>query len=275
MIQIQVNSQELERIDDGDVVRQSIQYLQCKFTFSSDWDDVSKKALFWKCDETTVYDADINNDGIAQVPDNVANENPFYISVVGVRMNGDTEVKRITTNKVKVKNKTAGYSNNISDSSITPPTQYDKFLGNIQTLKEDFESKYEAQLGKLEHDLVGHIMNDWVHTTDEDAIVYNREKRVVDYTKQVELKPFVDTFADYFETHPGVWSVKTVDDKVEYETEYYFEMNISQPTTDIELIYNDETIDDLIWIGDTDYTTGHTYAFYIRDGIVVVEDRGE
>lgn len=118
-----VQNQTITRIDSNPVVADSRNYLHASFTFSSDWADIDKVAVFW-VDLETPYNIAIE-DGKCLVPWEVLNTGVFYISVYGGNL--------ITANVCKVKVDKSGYYEGGSGEEPTP-TIYDRINRVIDKL---------------------------------------------------------------------------------------------------------------------------------------------
>ncbi|MCC8151985.1 MAG: hypothetical protein LIO96_11170 [Lachnospiraceae bacterium] len=79
------------------IVRGSKQYLQAKFNFSDDWSGMAKVAEFCPKTSSETFSVLIKDD-ICMVPDEVTDDNVWYIRLVGKK--GETY---ICTNELKIK----------------------------------------------------------------------------------------------------------------------------------------------------------------------------
>lgn len=109
MIQLVLNKQNLSRVDNNDVYSKTSNYLQCQFTFDSDWYKYTKYVSFNNI-EVTIPDTNIVN-----IPnDAIDNHNTIEITVYGKY---DDSI--ITTGKIIVDILESGYS-----GSETPVSDY-------------------------------------------------------------------------------------------------------------------------------------------------------
>jgi len=117
-----VNNQKITRLDNNEVVEKSRNYLTCAFSFSDDWKDVKKTALFTSASGES-YEVILEED-TCLVPWEVINNPHFTVSVVG----GD----RITANKIVINVLKSGYCEGKTPSEPTPDV-YTQLINSIET----------------------------------------------------------------------------------------------------------------------------------------------
>lgn len=113
----------LESVEKN-VVANSLKYLTCKFSFSEDWDGLTKTAIFISA-KGDVYNQILNDDACV-VPWEVIEHPYFIVSVFG----GD----RITANKVTVEVTKSGYMKGKTPQAPTPDV-YQQILKKIEDIE--------------------------------------------------------------------------------------------------------------------------------------------
>lgn len=108
-----VDNQIIERTDDFEIVADSVNYLELKFTFTEDWTGFTKLISFKYC--MTVVSTALDEHDVAVVPFEVIKNPGFIFSLVG-----NKDDVRITTNVEKVNLKRSGFE---EGSSPLPPSR--------------------------------------------------------------------------------------------------------------------------------------------------------
>jgi len=127
-LKFNVTNQTLRRTDSENVVSDSVNYLTANFTFSEDWDQCQKTAIFKHItsDPLTVI---IAEDGTCTIPWEVIKAYDFSVSVFGTSDKG-----LITTNTVTVKMSQSGYLQGRSPIDPTPDI-YSQLLTRIDEIQ--------------------------------------------------------------------------------------------------------------------------------------------
>jgi hypothetical protein len=132
-LDFKVEEQTLRLVSKQTVVADSLNYLTCKFEFSSEWDNIGKTAVFVSPTDA-VYTVILENDR-CDVPWEVIQSPSFQVSVFG----GD----RITANLITVNVTKSGYFE--GDFSEEPtPDMYTQLLDRLNKLE-----KVETGLSKI------------------------------------------------------------------------------------------------------------------------------
>lgn len=134
-----VEEQTLHLVSLKKVVADSVDYLTCKFTFSEDWDGVTKSATFFPT-KGEPYTQILEDDGCV-VPHEVIKTPLFKVSVFG----GDL----ITTNKVIVGVVESGY---VIGETPKPPTPdvYAQILNKVSESEKNTEDALKTVEEKVE-----------------------------------------------------------------------------------------------------------------------------
>ncbi|MFR3727637.1 hypothetical protein [Lacrimispora sp.] len=125
ILDFHVNKQKLIRADTEQPAAQSMQYLVCRFIFSSeDWANMEKHAVFKRYlgGNSDAYTVPLNNEGDAIVPAEVITAKGFEVSVYGYN-----DGQRITTNKIYVPVHETGYEQG-GTPSTPAPALYEQLL---------------------------------------------------------------------------------------------------------------------------------------------------
>lgn len=135
MVQIVVNNQMMKRTDNEQLFNKSINYLACKFSFNSDWDNLKKYVSY------NGFEVEIDDNNIALIPKDAIDEKKELI----ISVYGKSEDKLITTGKVVININESGYT-----GSEEPVQDYKDLY--IKTL-EDLEIA-NNEITSLENDKV-------------------------------------------------------------------------------------------------------------------------
>ena len=128
-----VRNQQIERLESNLVVSGSKNYLHAKFTFTKEWNGLTKTAVFKREEDEEGYLVVLNND-VALIPWEVLqNEGIFYVSVFG----GDL----ITVNKARVVVEESGYVDGGQPSDPTPDV-YTQLTTHIDTKQDKLTAGY-------------------------------------------------------------------------------------------------------------------------------------
>ena len=128
-----VRNQQIERLESNLVVSGSKNYLHAKFTFTKEWNGLTKTAVFKREEDEEGYLVVLNND-VALIPWEVLqNEGIFYVSVFG----GDL----ITVNKARVIVEESGYIDGGQPSDPTPDV-YNQLTTHIDTKQDKLTAGY-------------------------------------------------------------------------------------------------------------------------------------
>ena len=128
-----VRNQQIERLESNLVVSGSKNYLHAKFTFTKEWNGLTKTAVFKREEDEEGYLVVLNND-VALIPWEVLqNEGIFYVSVFG----GDL----ITVNKARVVVEESGYVDGGQPSDPTPDV-YNQLTTHIDTKQDKLTAGY-------------------------------------------------------------------------------------------------------------------------------------
>lgn len=128
-----VRNQQIERLESNLVVSGSKNYLYAKFTFTKEWNGLTKTAVFKREEDEEGYLVVLNND-VALIPWEVLqNEGIFYVSVFG----GDL----ITVNKARVVVEESGYVDGGQPSDPTPDV-YTQLTTHIDTKQDKLTAGY-------------------------------------------------------------------------------------------------------------------------------------
>ena len=128
-----VRNQQIERLESNLVVSGSKNYLHAKFTFTKEWNGLTKTAVFKREEDEEGYLVVLNND-VALIPWEVLqNEGIFYVSVFG----GDL----ITVNKARVIVEESGYVDGSQPSDPTPDV-YNQLTTHIDTKQDKLTAGY-------------------------------------------------------------------------------------------------------------------------------------
>ena len=128
-----VRNQQIERLESNLVVSGSKNYLHAKFTFTKEWNGLTKTAVFKREEDEEGYLVVLNND-VALIPWEVLqNEGIFYVSVFG----GDL----ITVNKARVVVEESGYIDGGQPSDPTPDV-YNQLTTHIDTKQDKLTAGY-------------------------------------------------------------------------------------------------------------------------------------
>lgn len=144
MLTFSVNKQIITRTDVNKPVSNSVDYLKATFSFSSDWDDTMKTAIF-KRGLATVK-AVVLEDDTCLVPWEIIHANGFQVSIVGVG-NG----QRITTNPVYVDIKASGPLTGDVPAPFTP-SQYEQIMSILEHLQGGAINKVLAKKSNKDFD---------------------------------------------------------------------------------------------------------------------------
>ena len=114
-VKLDVNGQIIHYVSFNDIVADSVNYLQCRFTFTEDWGEGVKYCLFYDSDRTkkpvkaTVVKGNGENFWYCTVPHEVIHSPCFHVSVYDDGSNTEQSSVMITTNMVKIDVRDSGY----------------------------------------------------------------------------------------------------------------------------------------------------------------------
>ena len=244
-LEFTVNSQVLKRTDSNTVVNLSENYLQLCFSFSDDWDGLSKFVMF---QDNGNIRLPLVEDKIT-VPSSLLSKDRFVFSLYGV----DSNVTRITTNKVRVYLLDSGYAgtvvndvgldiveyifNNLSEERTYLDTELDKkanasdvessldSLNALIVLKadsDDVAAALQSQANELTSLIDGKANSVHTHTASQVTDIDN-----VLESQASELTSLINGKADSVHTH-------TTSDVTD------FPQNVSEFTNDSEYLSNSQ-----------------------------------
>lgn len=136
-LQLDVAEQTLRLVSKQNIVADSLNYLTCKFTFSSEWDGIPKTAVFISPTDA-IYTVILENDE-CEVPWEVIQSPSFQISVYG----GD----RITANLITVNVSPSGYMEGDVSQEPTPDV-YTQILNKLDKVDRAYEYIYTCTVGE-------------------------------------------------------------------------------------------------------------------------------
>lgn len=161
MLQFRVNGQRIERIDDFEPVRDSINYLTAHFEFDESWHDTVRTAIFRakisssEVAHTILLTNICDESGITAcaeciVPYDMLTVDSFTVSVYGLRTeNEDTENETevtITTDTEKIRVFKSGYNASLNPDPEPDTPEYD-LLEQLQTAIGSIQSNYVPKDG--------------------------------------------------------------------------------------------------------------------------------
>lgn len=131
----EIDNQTITRTDSFKVVAKSQNYLYASFTFSAEWEDITKIAVFKSsCDSYEIY-LDENDECV--VPwESLMHAGNMYVSVFG----GD----RITTNKARVPVYATGYTENVSTTQDPTVDVYTSLISRMDNIDEHIDDKVDS-----------------------------------------------------------------------------------------------------------------------------------
>lgn len=138
-LQLDVAEQTLRLVSKQNIVADSLNYLTCKFTFSSEWDGLGKTAVF--ISPTDAIYTVILKDDECEVPWEVIQSPSFQISVYG----GD----RITANLITVNVSPSGYMEGDTPQEPTPDV-YTQILNKLNQVDRPYELLYTCTVEDAE-----------------------------------------------------------------------------------------------------------------------------
>ena len=133
----EIDNQTITRTDSFKVVAKSQNYLYASFTFSAEWEDITKIAVFKSsCDSYEIY-LDENDECV--VPwESLMHAGNMYVSVFG----GD----RITTNKARVPVYATGYTENVSTTQDPTIDVYTSLINRMDNIDDHIDDSVAAAL---------------------------------------------------------------------------------------------------------------------------------
>lgn len=144
MLEFSVSNQTLTRLDETAVVADSVNYLDCRFTFSPDWEGVTPVATFGHSEVAEPITVMIV-DGVCRVPWEVIRPYGFYMAVYGSGKSGEGIFTHIPTDTVTVEVAKSGVEERLAPASPTPD-MYDTLMAEIQAgVAAATEAKESAQ----------------------------------------------------------------------------------------------------------------------------------
>ena len=114
MLKFTIDKQIIKRVDDFDLVTDSINYVVASFEFCDDWTGFEKKAIFK--DHTGAYEVALDDNNECIVPSEVLRRCEKDCKRFGVSVYGDSGFTRITTNDVIIKVRLSGYTGEVIDN---------------------------------------------------------------------------------------------------------------------------------------------------------------
>lgn len=134
MLEFSISNQTLTRLDEMAVVSDSVNYLDCHFTFSPDWEGVTPVATFGHSEVAEPITVMIV-DGVCRVPWEVIKPYGFYMAVYGSGETGEGAFTHIPTDTVTVEVAKSGVAEKVGP--VTPtPDMYDTLLAEIRAQAE-------------------------------------------------------------------------------------------------------------------------------------------
>ena len=130
LLQFNIENQHLERLDDNIIASDSKDYLEAEFTFSEDWDGLTKTALFRKNGHS--YGVILENDKCI-VPWEAIKPGTTYVSVFGGEL--------ITTDIVELHIEHSGYTDP-EETQPPTPTVYEQILEILSQMNGGTTSQY-------------------------------------------------------------------------------------------------------------------------------------
>nr|DAH91369.1 MAG TPA: DNA repair protein [Caudoviricetes sp.] len=131
---------------DNKIVATGMNVGQIKFTFSSDWNDYKKTAVFFK-DTSKVYRTEVDDNGIAKIPpEAIQDKGICYIGVFGAY--GENV---LTSEVIGYYFRLGAISKDLTPSDPTPDV-YDQLLGRYSTLEKRVAA-LEKELAELKQTL--------------------------------------------------------------------------------------------------------------------------
>lgn len=146
-----INGQHIARTDTGRIVADSRHYLDCKFTFTPDWDNVIKTAVFEK--DNVVFHVVLTEDGIASTAMPVFSAGIWKVSVFG----GD----RITTDTAALYVAESGYAD-----GTAPQAPASSVYDTLSTLISESISKTETLESRMDDVQAGSL-----HVEDDTLVI--------------------------------------------------------------------------------------------------------
>lgn len=107
VLDFRVTNQKLELHSESYIVSDTYDYLSAKFRFTGDWAGLLKTASFKQGD--SIYESDLVDDEIAETEHLNLSAGTWTVSVIGYELDGETLVKRITTDPLDITVVQAGY----------------------------------------------------------------------------------------------------------------------------------------------------------------------
>lgn len=131
---------------DNKVVATGMNVGQIQLTFSSDWNNYKKTAVFFK-DTAKVYRTEVNDDGVAKIPpEAIQDKGICYIGILGAY--GENV---ITSEVIGYYFRLGAISEGLIVSDPTPDV-YDQLIGQYAVLKKRVE-QLEKELSELKQTL--------------------------------------------------------------------------------------------------------------------------
>lgn len=157
-LEFNIAEQTLTMTNKKNVVADSLNYLTCKFTFSEEWNGLTKTAVFIS-NTDSVYNMIITND-CCDVPHEVIKSPSFKVSVFGGN--------RITTNLLTISVTESGYEEGEISEEITP----DLYEQIMSTSKKTYANA-----------LVGNKSGELVNISDISPLSYEAQVTVISNDK--------------------------------------------------------------------------------------------
>lgn len=122
-----VNKQLIKRTDNETLVQDSSNYVTAKFTFDTDWADLTKKALFGTITEEgyVTYCEELDENNECTVPWETLQNNELFVSVYGT----NEDDKLVTVNKEIVYLLESGYTTDVTPTHDPTPDVFSKIFG--------------------------------------------------------------------------------------------------------------------------------------------------
>ncbi len=130
MLEFSISNQTLTRLDETAVVSDSVNYLDCHFTFSPDWEGVTPVATFGHSQVAEPITVAIV-DGVCRVPWEVIQPHGFSMAVYGSGKDGAGLFSHIPTDTVTVEVGKSGVAERVAPAAPTPDL-YDTLMAEIQ-----------------------------------------------------------------------------------------------------------------------------------------------
>lgn len=152
ILQFSVDNQRLTRNDDSFLVERSSNYLTCKFSFSEDWEGLTRIALFLPANETIPIPAIIDDSGECNIPKKIT----YYggqckIAVLG----GTTDIINTVISGENLETEDFIITSNICRISFNSTIHVDE-IGEDEDIENPF-IEFLSRINKVSDDLDAHI----------------------------------------------------------------------------------------------------------------------